>query len=336
MPSMPKTEQGFGAMTQHQQAELAGVAVAASARAEVESAYILALRNPRNEDDSRARILQVCKNLKFAEVAKYRKPVGKIKKGNDWVQNYIEGPSIRFAEEAMRLWRNVKTLQNTIYDDPYKRIVKITVIDLESNLSYSKEFVIEKTVERKSAVGREVIGERINSYGEKISIVVATEDEILNKEAALASKTIRNNGLRLIPDHIMNEAMEIIEATIKSGVDQDPQKAKRNVIDNFAKLNILPKQLEEFLGHPLDIINPSEIVDLKKIYTTIAEGNATWPEIMEGRPQEAKNPETARLQDETEWEYEDRVKNTQQTQNGIFKPGDPATHQDVKSGQKKQ
>ena len=99
-----------------QQAELAAVAVAAAAKAEIESSYVLAIKNPRNEDDSRTRILNVCRNLKFAEGAKYSKPQGSKKndRTGQWEKNYVVGPSIRFAEEAIRLWKNIKVIHTTL------------------------------------------------------------------------------------------------------------------------------------------------------------------------------------------------------------------------------
>lgn len=295
LASMPAKQESFGGITTMQNAEMAGIAVAAAAKAEVESAYILALKNPRNEEDGRSSILKVCKNLKFSETAIYRKPQGKKQVNGQWIANNIEGLSIRFAEEAIRLWRNIKTLQTTIYDDPQKRIIKVTVIDLESNISYSKESVIEKTVERKNAIGRDVVYERINSSGEKVSVVIATEDEIMNKEAALASKTIRNNGLRLIPDYVLTEAIEIIRATVKSGVDQDPNKAKNAVVDNFAKINISVKQLEEYLDHPIAQLSSNEIVALQETFNAVKEGNMTWIEIMELKNSEPKVAEVVNV-----------------------------------------
>lgn len=320
----------------HQQAELAAVQVAASARAEVESACIMAAKFPRNEMESRVRILEACRNLQFAEAAKYRKPVG---------GKSMEGPSIRFAEEAIRLWRNVKTIQSTIYDDPNKRIVNIQVIDLEANVSHGKQFIIEKTVERKDGRGREVIAERLNSYNEKVNIVVATEDEIQNKEAALASKVLRNNGLRLIPDNIVSEAMKIVDETVKAGVDKDPQRAKLVVIDNFVKINVKPMMLEKYLGHPVDTCSPAEIMELKQIHNSIVEGATTWTEIMATKSEGPKETEKAAIDpepqpeqfekpseyDEAHAKWEKRQAGGQQT----FKPGDQAQHTDVKAGAKR-
>jgi len=81
-------------------------------------------------------------------------------------------------------------------------------------------------VERKNCNDREVLGERINSKNEKVYIVVATEQELMNKESAEASKVIRNNGLRLIPEHIIEEGIEEIRKTTKAGIDKDPEAAK--------------------------------------------------------------------------------------------------------------
>lgn len=338
-------EERFGSVMTHQQAELAAVAVAAAARAEVESAYVLAIKNPRKEDESRRRILDSCLNLKFAESAIYNKPVGKKQVGGQWVENLIEGLSIRFAEEAIRLWRNIKTLQTTIYDDPLKRIVKITVIDLESNVSYSKEYVIEKTVERKNAVGRDVVYERTNTKGEKISVVVATEDEVANKESSIGSKTIRNNGLRLIPDYILTEALDTIKKTVKEGINKDPAGARRAVVDNFAKLNITVKQLEDYIKKPIDQITGDEIASLKGIFNSLHEGATTWAEVLEQRTGTPKAAEVIpdgfvappRKDGETEFEYEDRYNEALKEHNtkGGFKAGSPASHTSVQTPLKK-
>lgn len=333
-------EQGFGAVTTKQRAEMAAIAVAAAARAEVEAGYILAAQHPRDEENSRVKILNVCKNLKFSETAIYRKPVGKIKKGNDWVQNYVEGLSIRFAEEAIRLWKNIKTIQKTIYDDNMQRIVNVLVIDLETNASYSKEIIIEKTVERKNATGRDVIGERINSSGERVFIVIATEDEIMIKEAALASKTIRNNALRLIPDYIITEAMETIRSTVKSGIDKDPEAAKRSMVDSFASIRVLPGQIADYLGHPVDDMTSDEIITMKELFNTIKEGSITWAEAVEIKNEVPKTAEVVkegitgggfvpppRKAGENEWEYGDRCDLAKKEfENQTFRAGDPSTH----------
>ena len=273
----------FSSEEQKLSMELAATQVAAAAKAEVESAYIMALRKPRNEEDARTRIVGRCKNPIFAESAMYSKPVGNTQ---------IKGLSVRFAEEMLRLWGNIKTLQNVIYEDNFKRLIKVTVIDLESNASYSSEVTIQKIVERKNSKGGEVLGERINTYGQKVFIVVATEDEMQQKAGALVSKMRRNNGLMLIPSHIKVEAEEQIKATIKDGVNKDPEAHKRKVVDGFASIGVRAADLEKYLGHSLSSLSPAELQELRDVYNAIKDGEATWADYMK-RAEEEKVPEEA-------------------------------------------
>ena len=69
----------------------AAVAAATSAKARIESAFMIALHKPRNVDQSRDRILHACKRPTFAEKVEFAKPVG---------GKTIKGPSVRFAELA--------------------------------------------------------------------------------------------------------------------------------------------------------------------------------------------------------------------------------------------
>jgi hypothetical protein len=49
---------------------------------------------------------------------------------------------------------NVLPESTIIYDDPQKRIVRVTVTDLEGNVTFSKDVVLEETVERRLKIGR--------------------------------------------------------------------------------------------------------------------------------------------------------------------------------------
>ena len=296
-----------------QRAELAAMRVAAQAKAEIESAFIMALKMPRNRDQARIEILEACKNVTFASMAKYKKPVGKKEVNGTWVQNYVEGPSIRFAEEMIRAWTNVKIQSVVIYEDDERRITFINVIDLQSNISYSSQITVEKTIERKNDKGREVLGERVNTYGERVFIVKATDDEIRNKEAAMLSKEIRNASLRLIPQDITQDAMEQVDSTVKAGVSSDIESAKKQILDAFAAIGVKPVDLEQYLGHGLSTVSPAEIADLRTVHTTIKNGEATWASYIE---KEAAAADQGSL-------------NGPPT-DPLFKAGDPSKHQDVR------
>lgn len=253
--------------------------VAAQTESEVKAGFALAQMNKRNEEDSRVGILRACGNPIFAEKAVYKKPIG---------GTFIRGLSIRFAEEMIRNWRNIKIIQTVIFDSARVRIVRVICYDLEANIPYSEDIIIEKTVERKSAKGREVVGERLNSYDEKVSIVIATEDEVKVKQAAQVSKAIRNNSLRLIPSHILDEARRRCDETATSKVASDPMISLRKILDSFSKLGITPSDVEKYSEKPAQQLRPEDIADLQQVYNAIKDGETTWAKVMETKIQDGE------------------------------------------------
>lgn len=248
------------------------------AKSTIEAKFTVALHNPRKELDARQRLIESCDRPRFAAAALYAKPVG---------GSTIEGLSIRFAEAAIQAWRNVDISAVTAWEDNKQRLVRITVTDLESNISYSDEVLLNKTVERKFVrKGQTVLSERQNTNGEKTYLVIATEDEMQNKLNAAKSKSIRNSGLRLIPQDILEECQDKIRATIANGGGESIGDKVKGICDAFAPIGVKPSDLEAFLGHSLDQISPSELVDLRAVYTTISEGEATWAQYMEGKEED--------------------------------------------------
>lgn len=261
--------------------EVAAAAMAAKAKAEVEARYVIALQRPRSIQQARVDILEACKRPLFAEGARYSKPVGG--KNDDGSLKTVPGFSIRFAETAVQAMKNITVDTTTIWEDDEKRTVHISVTDLESNLSYGKEVTIAKTVERKKLKdGQQALAERTNSYGDRVFIVAATEDEISNKIAAAESKIIRNSGLRLIPQDILDEAWQTLNDTMEKG-GKDPQAETKRICDSFAGLNVKPAELERYLGHSLETVSPKELADLRAIYSTIKDGEASWASYIDAK-----------------------------------------------------
>lgn len=266
--------EGFGETAIETRHESAASAVAAQATAAVNARYIMALKKPRDLDTVRVLLLKECKRPGFARSARYRKPVGKG----------VEGPSIRFAEAALRLLGNVYPETMTVYDDSEKRIVRQSVTDLETNITYSKDVVIEKTVERsRLRDGQQPIRVRTNSEGRMTYVVAATEDDLLNKENALVSKALRTNALRLLPGDILDECMAMCVQVARDGAAKDPDGERKRLVDAFAAQNVKPVDLKAYLGHDLDQTTPAEIVELRGVYEALKSGEATWAAVMEAR-----------------------------------------------------
>jgi len=269
--------------------------IVAESRARIEAEHILAKRFPRDLDLVRTKLLADCRRPRFAEKARYRKPQGKAKNQETgrWEQNYIEGPSIRFVEAAIRAMGNLTQEARTIYDDPDRRKILVIVRDLESNSSMSAEIVVEKIVERKEVsfkgrIVREVLASRLNSYGDTVYIVRATEDELAMKQAALVSKAIRTVGIRLIPADLVEEAMDMAMETQARRDAEDPDAARKRLVDAFVTVGVQPDALKAYLGHDIAASSPAEMQDLRAIYAGIHGGETTWKEVTDSTVEPAE------------------------------------------------
>jgi hypothetical protein len=253
----------------------AGV-LAQQAVAAVQARYVLAVKRPRNIDAVRQNLLRECQRPSFAAVARYNKPVG----------DGIIGPSIRFAEAAIRCMGNIFVETMLVSDTEEKRVTRVVVSDLETNASYYKDITIEKVVERRNLRrGQKPLGQRHNSYGDLVYLVRATEDDILNKEGAQVSKAIRTCALRLLPGDILEEAMELVAQVQLGEVRRDPDKARKNAVDKFAQLGVTAEQLAKYLNRAdLQGLGEREIAHLYEVYQTLRDGEATWADLMEASP----------------------------------------------------
>lgn len=276
-------KQGFGESQIQLAGETAASAVEAHARAAVQSRYIMAMQRPRNMDQVRQDLLKECLRPGFAEAAIYELPFG----------DRITGPSIRFAEAALRCMKNIYVENPAIYDDAKKRILKVSVTDLEANLYYSKDITIDKTVERNSVrQGQTVLSTRQGSSGRTVYVVTASDDELIKKENAQISKAIRTMGLRLIPGDLLDECMALLWKTRASETATDPDASKKSVLDGFFKLNVTPQMIERYLGHEVATMSPAEIDSLRGLWAAIRDGDITWATVMDRRETGAKSPKT--------------------------------------------
>ena len=250
-------------------------ALVAQARAEVEARIAAARRWPRDIDNVRVSLLGACDRSRFAEVSRYAKPIG---------EDFVRGWSIRFAEEVYRLMGNLHSGSLFLVDDDTNRLVKVFVIDLETNAYREKIFGIKKTVERKYLkAGQRALADRINSYGKTVYLVEATDDEVNTKTDALTQKAWRNLVLGFLPPDISDECLDRVTVTQNRADKQDPDAARKKVADAFASIGVKPSDLKEYLGHDLATCSPAELADLRTIYGGIRDGEMTWSEALAAR-----------------------------------------------------
>lgn len=266
------------ALTTYDGAQLAPIvetnatAGAALAEARVKARSVVALNRPRDMDLVRVKLLKECDRPGFAAVARYALPrSGKT----------IVGPSVRFAEAAARALTNLDVFAEIIFDDTNKRILQITAVDLESNHSESFPVVVDKVMERRELKRDEVaIGTRTNSTGAMVYLVAVPESEMPVRQGAAVAKIRRNLILAHLPGDILEEAMRAVEETTKREDKRDPDAARKQLVDAFAEIGVLPDALKTFLGCDLSAASPAQTQELRAVYVGIKEGAATWAEVI--------------------------------------------------------
>ena len=272
----------------------AAVAMAERARAEIQAMHVMAIQRPRDVLEFRVRLLDHCKRSGFALAARYKKPMGRDRDGN---QVFIEGASIRFVETALASYCNVLSESSITFEDDEQIQVRVTVRDLESTIAYADEAVVRKRVERRQLRrGQIALAQRLNSHGEVVYVVEATDDEVANSKASRQSKLLRNLGLRILPADVVEEAMALCKATVAAGVNKDPAGEQKKLSDAFHAMGVSPAQLAEYLGHPLEQTQPAELVELREVYQTLRDGEGTWQETLAAKQASRGEPEKTAAQ----------------------------------------
>ena len=242
----------------------------------LQAQFVIAIQKPRDEMDATQRLRDVCRNRIFANKAYFDIPRG---------GKSITGFTIRFAEEALRLWGNISCSSTITNMDDESIVVHISVIDVERNVSVGRDTIISRVIERRKVQeGRKLIGTRKNSRGQTLFLYSATPDELAERIAAVESKVKRSEGLRLIPAHIKEELWEIIGDTVTSDVSLRDKKEKyvAKWLDNLSSVGIPVSEVREYFGGtPLSGMTKEQWQKLLGIYNAIQSGNTTWREVMQ-------------------------------------------------------
>jgi hypothetical protein len=260
------------------------------ATARIQSAYIVAAKNPRNVDVIRQEVLRECSRPSFctpdeskngSSLAIYRVPRGSVKQSDgSWVNNNIEGPTIRFAEMLLRSWRYLSIEVNPMGEDDKQRLLQVICTDYQS-CNFTSEIVsVPKTVERKKLKsGDECLAQRTNTYGDPVYLVKATDDELAMRTNALISKARRNLILQAVPGWLIEEGVDKVRETARTKDAQDPDAARRKLFDAYATVGVSVAQLVEYLGHE-NQLSPTELEDLRGYYSGIREGVTKWSDVV--------------------------------------------------------
>ena len=249
--------------------------IEARIRADAQVRATLAIARPRDLDTVRERLLKDAHRPGFADVAEYSVPRAGTK---------ITGPSIRFVEAALSALGNNTVDTMIIREDDENRLCEVTVADNERNQVYRQAFMVKKYNERRqlpqNCKQEDIIGTRTNAEGQTLYLIKASEADVMMKQNAAASKVIRTLGLRLLPGDIKDEALDVCRETRQKQDAENPDAARRKLLDAFGKIGVSVAELKNFVGHDLATCSPVEIDGLRKIFAAIRDGEATWQDVV--------------------------------------------------------
>lgn len=220
----------------------------ARAAHEVQAAFVIAKKFPRDEFDAEKRIATACKRIGLAESAVYAFPRGKEK---------VTGPSIRLAEAVARAWGNIKYGFEEIEQVEGRSIVEAFCHDYETNTHVSRKFMVYHKIMLKGGKEKKLVDPR----------------DIYELIANHAQRRVRATIIEVIPGEVMDKAVELCKKTLASGGKNEPivDRVKKMVVA-FGDIGVSKDLIEKRLGHGADLITVEEIADLVQIYNSLKDG----------------------------------------------------------------
>ncbi len=313
-------------------AELAVASAQAKTTAMVQARFVMAMKSPRDPMVVREDFLARCADLDFAEVAIYRRPQGKKKdeESGRWVENIIEGPSIRFVEGMIQCTPHMGIESSTLYDDEDKKVLLVSVVDYQRNTNASAELTIQKTIERRDLKkNQKPISVRTNAYGDPVYILPATDDDVRMKEARAVSMTVRQLGLRILPGGVVAEAKRKVYETLKNqDKGKDPQAVRRKLADTFAGIGVSASQIAEYFGGVnVSALTDDQVMELRVIWSALQNGDGRWSEFLEGSPWREEGEDSEKKPTAAAQRIQDQVREKLQKRQAPAAPAQPAPGQ---------
>lgn len=245
---------------------------------EVQAAMIVAKHFPRDERVSCDRILNACTRRSLAECAIYSYSRG----GTE-----VSGPSIRLAECIAQNWGNIDFGYIELEQKNGESQVMAYAWDLETNTRQSKVFSVPHRRDTK-----------------KGSFPLTDSRDIYEMVANQASRRVRSCILAVIPNDVVEMAVNQCEVTLKSsaaGKALDDRIAE--MVERFAEYNVTPDQLRAYVGKNVEAFTENDVIRLGKVYRSLKDGivgSDYFLERMKETPKPAPADEIPQIAQESE------------------------------------
>lgn len=237
---------GPRAPQEHESATIA--ATTTREMSEVQAAMAIAKRFPRDNIAAMDRILAACRRPTLADAAIYAYPRG---------DQLVTGPSIRLAEALAQNWGNIQNGIRELSQTDGESVVEAYAWDIETNTRASKVFQVPHI--RHTRKGQYRLTDPRDIY------------ELVANQGA---RRLRACILSVIPGDVVEAAVRECEVTTKNAMGA-PEETLQKLVKAFSEFGITKTQIEKRLGHRLDSTVAAEVLNLKRIYTSLRDGMAS-------------------------------------------------------------
>lgn len=228
---------------------------------EVQAAFVIAKKFPRNESECFSKIVKACERPFLADMALYAYPKG----GKN-----VQGPSIRLAEMLVQYWGNCDAGIREISQSNGVSVAEAYAIDLETNTRVTKVFHVPHQIGTKQGIKK-----------------LTDPRDIYELVANQGARRMRACILAIIPGDIVDAAVVKCKHTMVHKGEPLADKLRKLSLA-FEEIGVKVSHIEKKLGHSFDITTAEEVADLRIIYKSIKDGMATRTDFFDiGAPSEA-------------------------------------------------
>lgn len=240
------------------------------AQAEVLTRVHMAMLVPRDWQAVLGVLLNDCADPEFAAEAVY----------NRGGTPPVTGLSIRFAERALQVMRNMSVDTAPEQEDEFSALFRTTVVDMESNTPASETFRVSKVTYKREVTDEDfVIEERTDTRGTRYTVECGDE-EFAARLGNMRSRIKRNLINGFLPAGVRAACLARCQEVIADQTAKDPQAAAKKLVQEFLAIGIEPSDLKEYLGKSVQSAAESDLVALRGVLTTLREGQYSWDQLL--------------------------------------------------------
>lgn len=239
---------------------------------QVQAAYIMARKFPRDSNAALLRIISACQRFGLAERAFYSFPRAK---------ETITGGSIRLAEVLAQSWGNIDCGVVELERSKGASVVESYCLDLETNYRQKKTWEVSHEIQLRGGAMKKLTDPR----------------DIYEHVANNAARRLRAVIFAVIPIDIREAAEKQCRQTLVKGEPGSTLEERiRRLLVGFKGLGVNQAMIEARLGHQIDLMTGEELVDYGAIFNTIRDKQAPRAKFFsfpEDGPAEGKAAELA-------------------------------------------